>query len=276
MGIAMKNLIEDAFGRSPLDAGEAARAAMRTPARKRFYREAAVVPVLDGGWTLALDGKSLHTPQHAALVLPHRELAEAVAAEWNAQGGAIEPGSMPLTRLANSIIDGVAHRMAEVAADILNFAGTDMVFYRADGPQALIDRQASLWDPVIDWASQRFGGRFVLAEGIVHVAQPQAALEGIRAALPSDPWPVGALHLATTLTGSALIALALAAGRLDPEAAWSAAYVDEDWNAALWGADEAVLEKRAARFADLQAAARVLRLWPMDGGALRARVASGG
>jgi len=260
----MKELIEDGFGPSPRDPGEAARGAMRAAQRKRFYQTAALQE-RPGGFAVTLDAKGLRTPARAELIAPHRDLAAAIAAEWNAQGELIEPASMPLTRLANSVLDGVAARVDEVGADIVNYVGTDMVFYRADGPQGLIDRQSAHWDPVIDWASERFGGRFVLAQGIMHVAQPQGVLDRIRAALPRDPWPLGALHLATTLTGSALIALALAGGRLDQEVAWAAAHVDEDWNFSLWGADEAVLKKRAARLADLQAAARVLALWPLEG-----------
>lgn len=260
----MKDLIEEPFGKSPLDASESARAAMRTPLRRRFYKHAAVADV-PGGFSFTLDGKPMRTPARALLSAPHRDIAQAMADEWNAQGEHIDPASMPLTRLGNSVIDGVAARMSEVADDVLNYVGTDMVFYRADGPQALIDRQNEHWNPLVDWASARFGGRFVLAEGIVHVAQPQAAIEGISKALPRHPWTLGALHLATTLTGSALIALALAAGQIDEDAAWQAAHVDEDWNFSVWGVDEEVMRKRKRRLADLSAAALVLSHFPLEG-----------
>ena len=131
--------------------------------------------------------------------------------------------------------------------------------YRAEGPQGLVERQAQAWDPVLVWARDRLGARFVLAAGMTFVTQPEAALAAARAAIPSDIWRLGAVHAITTLTGSALIALAVLDGRLDAEAAWKAAHVDEDWNMEFWGRDELALERRAFRFAEMQAACLVLR-----------------
>lgn len=257
----MKELFEEAFGQSPLDPSEAARSTQRAPARKRFYERASVGEA-NAGFSVLLDGKPLRTPARAPLIVPECTLAETIAEEWQGQGETIDPAAMPLTRLANSIIDGVASRTAEVADDIARYVETDMVLYRAEGPQSLVDRQNALWNPVVDWASGRAGGRFVLAEGVMHVRQPQAVLRNIRALLPSDAWSLGALHLATTLTGSALVALALASGALKAEAAWQAAHLDEDWNFSVWGADEAVLVKRERRRRDLDAAVRVFAALP--------------
>ena len=133
------------------------------------------------------------------------------------------------------------------------------MFYRAATPQKLRERQAKEWDPVLAWARDALGADFKLGEGIVHVAQPEAALKAAAAAIPADPWRLGAVHVVTTLTGSALIALALLRGRLTAEAAWQAAHVDEDWNMEQWGRDELALERRAFRFAELQAAATILK-----------------
>lgn len=258
----MKELIEEVFGQSKLDPNEIARETMRTPLRKRFYKNAGIVDA-QGGYAIELDGRGLRTPARQPLVAPKAAIAQAIADEWTAQGEHIDPASMPLTRLANSIIDGVASRSKDVAAEIVKYAGSDLLFYRADAPEALVARQNAVWNPVIAWADARFNGRFILAEGIHHVAQPQAALDAIARSLPENAWALGALHLATTLTGSALLALALAAGEIDAMQAWRAAHVDEDWNFEKWGADEAVLARRATRFADLQAAAFVLAHYPL-------------
>ena len=166
---------------------------------------------------------------------------------------------MPLTRLANTIIDGVAAAQEQVAAEIRKYLASDLLFYRAESPAPLRARQAQHWDPVLAWARQALGADFKLGAGVVHVDQPAAALDAAGAALPRDPWPLGALHAATTLTGSTLIALALMRGVLSPEAAWQAAHVDEDWNMEQWGSDEIALKRRGFRFAEFNAAALVLR-----------------
>jgi chaperone required for assembly of F1-ATPase len=147
-----------------------------------------------------------------------------------------------------------------VAAEIEKYLASDLVVYRAPAPPSLVARQAQVWDPIIEWARGTLGAGFVLAEGINFVAQPEAALAAARAAIPGDPWRLGALHAITTLTGSALIALAVLADRLTPEEAWAAAHVDEDWNMGFWGRDEPALERRAVRFAEMKAAAMVLAL----------------
>ncbi len=166
---------------------------------------------------------------------------------------------MPLTRLANVIIDGVSDRPGPVAAAIRKYLATDLVCYRAVAPQGLVERQARHWDPIVTWARDALGAHFSLREGVIHVVQSEAALAAAGAAVPGDPWRLGAVHTATTLTGSALIALALSRDRLTAEEGWQAAHVDEDWNMAQWGRDEIALERRAFRFAEYQAAVMVLR-----------------
>jgi chaperone required for assembly of F1-ATPase len=256
----MREIFEDIFINQPLDPNESARRSMRGPARHRFYDRARAAEGALGYYVL-LDGKPVRTPARSVLASPTMPLAEAIAHEWEAQRGEINPGAMPLTRLANSVIDGVAAAPEAVAREIAQYLGSDLVCYRAAGPQELIERQAQHWDPVLAWAREALRARFVLAQGVVFVEQPEAALAAARDAIPiDDPWRLGALASITTLTGSALLALALAAARLSLEEAWAAAHVDEDWNIDTWGRDESALQRRAHRFADMQAAAEVLKL----------------
>src|SRR5262249_42305070 len=148
---------------------------------------------------------------------------------------------------------------AAVAADVEKYLGTDLVLYRAGGPDGLVARQTAAWDRVLAWARDVLDARFVLGQGAVFVAQPPEALAAASAAIPrNDVWRLGAIHAITTLTGSALITLALAGGALSVEEAWAAAHVDEDWNMDFWGRDVLAMERRAARFAEMQAAAMVL------------------
>ncbi|MBI5127875.1 MAG: ATPase [Rhodopseudomonas palustris] len=253
----MRELFDDVAGKSQLDPEEAVRRTTRTALPKRFYTTAAISETPDG-FAITLDGRPVKTPTRNALAAPRRELAEAIAAEWQAQQELIDPATMPLTRLANSVIDGVARRIDEVTDDIAKYFGSDLLFYRAGHPDELIAREAQHWDPVLFWAADEFGAHFILAEGIIHVGQPDSAIAAARGALPRDPWSVGALHVVTTITGSALLALALVKGRLDPDQVWAAAHVDEDWNIERWGLDEEVAARRAAREVEFRAAARVL------------------
>jgi chaperone required for assembly of F1-ATPase len=166
---------------------------------------------------------------------------------------------MPLTRFANSVIDAVVDRVEAVTEDVVKYLGSDLLFYRAGHPDALVAREAALWDPVVFWARDALGAHFILAEGIVHVRQPDSTVSAARAALPDDPWSIAAVHVVTTVTGSALLALALTRGVIDQDQAWAAAHVDEDWNIEKWGVDEEVAARRAARLVDFRAAASILK-----------------
>lgn len=253
----MRELFEQDESGRPLDPHESARRAARPALRSRFYTSVAISEVAEG-FAVTLDGKALRTPARRVLAVPKQRVAEALAAEWDAQTPSIDPARMPLTRLANSILDGVADRRDEVAADIVKYLGSDLLFYRADGPDALIARQAAAWDPIVRWAADALGARFVLAEGIVHQRQPDHAIAAAQTAIPADVWTVGALHSITNLTGSALLALALLHGVAGAEKIWSAAQVDEDWNFEKWGFDDLAMTRRTAREAEFNAAALVL------------------
>ena len=249
----MRDPSENTVRENPIEAaGRGARPALR----RRFYGQAATAAVA-GGHAVRLDDRPVLTPTRRVLAAPTLPLARALAAEWEAQREVIDPAKMPLTRLANAIIDGVAERPLPVAAEIGKYLASDLLFHRAASPPELAERQRQHWDPILAWVGQVLGARFECTEGVTHIAQPQRALQAARAAIPDDPWRLGAAHAATTLTGSALIALALARGFLAAEAAWQAANVDEDWNMEQWGRDALALERRGFRFAELQAAAAV-------------------
>ncbi len=254
----MREIFTEIFENQPLDPTEAARRAMRPRLRKRFYRRASA----GAGGAILLDGKPVQTPAKKPLAAPSAALAEAIAAEWEAQNDDIDPARMPLTRLANAVIDAVAEKPDEVAAGIAQYLGSDLVCYRAEAPAGLVEKQAQHWDPVLAWAREALGARFVLGQGVMHVPQAADAVAAARAAIPKDIWRLGAVSSITSLTGSGLLALALNAGVLDVEAAWTAAHVDEDWQMAQWGKDELALARRAFRHAEMQAAAAVLRHAP--------------
>jgi chaperone required for assembly of F1-ATPase len=257
----MRDLFEEIFASNPIDPTEAARRPQRPAVKRRFYKSVGLAPDRDG-FAIELDGRPVKTPARRPLAVPTRPLGEAIATEWEAQTEIIDPAGMPLTRLANTIIDGVAAAAPEIVAEIEKYLGSDLVFYRAETPAALLDRQAQLWDPILGFARETLGANFVTTQGVRFLTQPEAALAAARRAIPQDPWRLGAVHVITTLTGSALIALAFAAEALALDDAWKAAHVDEDWNMDQWGRDSVALERRAIRFAEMQAAATVLRLVP--------------
>ncbi len=250
----------------PIDPIAASRLAMKPQARKRFYETAEAAP-FEGQFAVALDGKPVFTPAKSRLQLPTRAAAEAVAAEWQAQGAEIDPTTMPLTRMVNAALDGVARNAEAVAAEIVHYAGTDLVCYRAAGPESLVAAQAEAWDPILAFAASRMGARFLCVEGIVHIAQPPAALEAIAVTLArvthigaGSAIALACLNVMTTLTGSALIPLAHVGGLLSLDEAWRAAHVDEDFQMRLWGADTEALTRRAQRFTEMTAADRLWQL----------------
>lgn len=232
---------------------------MKTHLPKRFYKAVEVAPV-EGAFAVHLDGRPVRTPAKALLALPTQEAAALVAAEFEAQEEVIDPVAMPVMRLVNTALDGVASDPQAVLEDILRFASTDMLCYRADTPQGLVERQNTHWDPVLDWARSALGARFNLAEGVIHVEQPRETIAVLGAHLKqrSEPMRLAALHLMTSLTGSALLALAVEAGEVEAEAAWRAAHVDEDWQIEQWGQDAEAVARRNARHRDFLAAVGLL------------------
>lgn len=236
------------------------REVLRPPLPKRFYK-AAGVEARGEGFAVLLDGRGIRTPAKRELVVPVEELAGAVAAEWDAQGERVDPATMPLTRLVNAAIDAVEARKAEVADDIAAFAASDLLCYRAERPAALVRRQAEAWDPVLAWAKRDLGADLRLRAGLMPIAQPPEALQAVRHALAGlDALSLAALHVLTTIAGSALIAIAHWRERLSVEEAWAAATVDETWQREQWGRDAEAEALAALRRAEFEAASRCLRL----------------
>ena len=226
---------------------------------KRFYKEAFVKEV-GGEFAVVLDGKTVKTPARHKLVLPNRALAEMVAHEFNSQRQTIDPAKMPVTRLVNSILDGVVDNMDVVRHDILEFVGNDMLFYRADSPKELVERQHHHWDPILEWIRKDYGARFMLTEGVMFVKQPDDSISAIGEALEAieSPYVLAALHSITTLCGSALLALAVWKGKISLPEAWKLAHLDEDWTIEHWGEDAEAKEKRAYHRAEYEAAAATI------------------
>ena len=233
---------------------------LRAPLPKRFYKEVAVHEQPDD-FAIHLDGRPVLTPRKRQLVVPTRALAEAIAEEWMAQGEKIDPATMPLSKLAITTIDGVAENVAEVRSDIVHFAGSDLLCYRAEAPTVLADLQAKAWDPTLRWIEAETGERFFLAEGVMPVTQSDAALAGVdRLLAPFGAFALASLHVMTTLTGSAFLALAVDMGRMSVADAWAAAHLDEDWQIDRWGIDVEAADRRERRWQEMQAAARFLDL----------------
>jgi chaperone required for assembly of F1-ATPase len=229
------------------------------PLARRFYKEASVGDVAP--FQIFLDGRAVKTPKKRALAVPTKALAEAIAEEWRAQEEFVDPSRMPLTRFANTAIDAVSETADAVAADIVAYAGSDLVCYRAETPEELVALQSRAWNPVVAWADATLGVTFRVVPGIVHVQQPPAALAAVAAALtPHDAFRLTGLHVLTTLTGSALLALSLARGAETSDEAWGAAHVDEDYQISLWGEDAEAAARRRGRRAEFDAACRWLAL----------------
>jgi chaperone required for assembly of F1-ATPase len=227
---------------------------------KRFYTTANIVDAA-GGFAVSLDTRPLRTPARAPLVLPTRILAEAVAAEWNGQGERVDPRSMPLTGLSNAAIDRVAPDAHAFADTLARFAENELLAYRADYPPALVAAQAAGWDPWLAWARGRYDSEFVAVTGIIHQPQPASTLARITAAYRAhDAFRLAALNPVVTISGSAIVGLAVGEGEMDAKTAWAVGHLDELWQAEQWGKDPLAEAAHKERQDDLDAAVRFLRL----------------
>jgi chaperone required for assembly of F1-ATPase len=227
---------------------------------RRFYRAVTVAAAPDG-FRIKLDERTLRSPANREFVLPTRGLAEAIAEEWRAQGDKIAPATMPLMQIAATAVDQVAAAPADTAAAIVGYAGTDLLCYRAEAPAALVERQQRLWQPILDWAALHLDAPFVVTAGVMHRPQPEAALAVVQAAIAGfDPFRLAALSLLTAATGSVVLALAVRAGRIDPDAAAALSQLDESFQAEQWGEDAEALGRRVSLQADILAAGRFLAL----------------
>ncbi len=225
---------------------------------KRFYKDVSVAPV-DGGFGVLLDGKPVKTPGRNPLALPTEKLANAIAAEWRGQGEEVIATSMPLLRLANTVIDGVANSRDAVIDAILRFGENDLLCYRAHQPPELAARQRAGWDPWLDWAQQRFGAQMTVAQGLTHVDQPAEALASLRGALETfDAFTLGGLHVIASITGSTVLALAVAEGEISTAQTFALSRIDEAYQAEKWGEDAQAAKRAAALAQELDKAVELI------------------
>lgn len=227
---------------------------------KRFWKDVSVERE-DGGWGIRLDGRPVKTPARASLVVPTEALAEAIAEEWRAVRGTIDPRAMPLTGLANAAIDRVAPDRGAFAEGLARYAEADLACYRAEGPRALIERQVESWDALLGWARRRFDVDFATTSGLMHVAQPPATVEQLSHAVAAlDAFRLAGLSPLVTIGGSLVAALAVAEKARTPEQAWDAVSIDESWQLEQWGSDAEAEEALENRKRDFLAASRFLSL----------------
>ena len=227
---------------------------------KRFYKKAEPVPAA-GGHGIALDGRLVKTARKHDLIVPSLALAAAVAAEWEAQQGEIRREAMPLTRLAGATIDRSAAQRDAVVQQVAHYAGTDLVCYRATHPPAFAARQQAVWQPLIDWATERYDAPIVITNAVIPASQPAASLAAFATVVAGhDDFALTALHAATAACGSLVIALALLEGRLDAGEAFAASQLDETFQIEAWGEDKEQTERRALLAAEIAAAAQFMEL----------------
>ncbi len=256
----MREYIEDALNHRDDGYGRAQKH-VRQELPKRFYENASIAPV-EGGYAVLLDGRPTKTPGNKTpVIVPTGPLALAIAEEWAMQGERLDPHKMPIIRLVNSAIESGEGLVPEFQAEVVRFASSDLLLYRADAPRELVADQERLWDDALVRIARRFGVSFQPTIGIVFQEQPPAMLEKLRQVIAPEPLlPATALVTITSLTGSGLLALALRHGLVTADEAWTMAHVDEDHQAKLWGVDEEAANRRARRRTEYDAALRVLAL----------------
>jgi len=255
----MREVLEDAAAHRDDGLGRA-QAPPRRELPKRFYTAANVVATADG-FAVGLDGRVPKTPGLKPVVVPSEAVAAAMAAEWAAQGELIDPETMPLVRIVNSAVEAGPAAMPALRAEIVNYAGNDLLLYRADGPETLVRRQEELWDAALVALARHFGVSFQPTIGILHQPQPAPTLAKLAAALEAEALlPLTAMNAVMSITGSGLLALALRHGLVGAEGVWRAAHVDEDHNIQLWGEVEEITARRAQRRREFDAAVRLLSL----------------
>jgi len=227
---------------------------------RRFYKTVTVSG--DGGaFVVELDGKPVKTPRRSVLSVPTHRLALAIAEEWRAQEGTLDPAAMPQTALAFAAVDTVATHQARISEEILAYARTDLLCYRAEAPVTLVERQSAAWDPLLDWAANALGVKLLVGKGIAFVEQPSASLNRLADLIDlRDAFGLAALHGATAITGSLIVALAIAEGRLDATEAFALSHLDETFQSESWGIDAEAAARRRRLQSDLEAIEHFLHL----------------
>lgn len=252
--------LKDSFELPAPDPMGSAQRSMRPRLPKRFYKEVAVAETEDGH-IINLDDRAVKTPSKKTLVFKTQAAASHVAKEFSSQRDVLDPKLMPCFRLSNTAADGVSQDMQAVKEDILRFCGTDLLCYRADTPEELVKRQRAVWDGPLDWAENLLSAQFTIIEGVIHVAQPRETIAAYGAHLTTieDPLTLSAFHSMMTLTGSAILALAIYKGHMTAAEAWTASYVDDDYMIEQWGEDDEAKDRRAYRWAEMDAADRMMK-----------------
>ena len=231
---------------------------------KRFYAEAAVTPLDDGQWGVALDGRPIRTPAGALLLVPTEALARAIAAEWEAQGEDLQPSSMPMMRLAATAIDRIGREREAVVEQIAAYGDSDLLCYRADIPGELAERQEEVWQPLLDWLAEAHGASLTVTAGVTPIAQTPEALTALQDVLDSlDDWRISAVSQITASSGSLALALAAAEGRIGGAETVAASLLDDIWQVEKWGDDKEATIRRQALAAEIESAVRLLDL--LDG-----------
>ena len=237
-----------------------AQAVYDRPLAKRFYKEVSLQE-LPEGFGLALDDRPVKTPLKKTLMMPSRQLSEAVVQEWERQEEHIDPSTMMLTKLCNTALDRVGDDRGRIIDEIVGYANADLLCYRAEGPVELVARQCKLWDPVLDWAAETLSAQFTTTAGVIHQNQSHACLAAFRRFVEDlDNFAMAGYHNAMTITGSAVLAAAALRRHLSADDVWSLAHVDEDWQIEQWGPDEEEAERRAGRRIEFQGIVEFLML----------------
>jgi chaperone required for assembly of F1-ATPase len=226
---------------------------------KRFYK-AATAQDIGAGWTVHLDGKPIRTPAKASFLAP-QAVAQAAAAEWDAQVGAVKPAEMPITRAVNSAIDRTGPEFDAVVEMVAAYGGSDLICYRAERPDELVRRQLEAWTPMISWVDKRFGAQLVTAIGVMHRPQPSDGQKKLTEAVAQyDPLSLTALYDLVALSGSLIIGLAVAEARLSVADGWATSRIDETWQSEQWGVDDDAAALAARKKGEFEAAARLLAM----------------
>jgi len=255
----MRDFIEDALDHRDSGYGRAQKH-MQTPRPKRFYKDVGV-QAAEGGFAVTLDGRPTRTPGRAPVIVPVETIAEIIVGEWRAQGPRIMAETMPMVRLVNAAIEGGEGVVPALRAEVLKYAGSDLLLYRADTPRELVQEQERQWDTALVALARHLGVAFRPTVGVLYQAQPPETLERLDEALASaNLFAATALTSITGLTGSGLLAIALGNKLVTPDAAWQAAHVDEDHNIRLWGEDPEATARRARRRIEFDAATTLLTL----------------
>lgn len=253
----MRDILEDAIEHRDDGYGRAQKHLQRD-LPKRFYKEVGIAPV-EGGYAVTLDGRQTRTPTKVPVVVPNAALAQQMASEWDAQGTHIDPDLMPYVKLINSGVEGGAGARDALVEEVAKFCGSDLLLYRAESPRELVARQEEIWDDALVRVARHFSVAFEPTVGIVHKAQAPETLARLKTAIADiDHLTATAMVSVTGITGSGVLAIALYEALIDPETAWTAAHVDEDFQISNWGEDFEASERRKRRRTEFDAALNVI------------------